>query len=63
MTLDGGSKLKVIIKNLSATGARVEYSVRTVLPDDVLLTEPTLQIKRRARVVWRGEGVAGLRFI
>lgn len=55
-------KLPVALKNISATGARVEYFTRRELPLTVTLVEPTLRIKSRARVVWQGNGVAGLAF-
>ncbi len=63
LTLGDGQKLKVVIKNLSATGAYVEFFVKTDLRGDVVLTEPTLPLKRWARVIWQRDGAAGLEFI
>ncbi len=63
LILGSGEKLSVAVKNVSNTGARIEFFVRTTLPDEVLLIEPTLNIRRRARVVWQRDGVAGLRFV
>lgn len=63
LVLGGGQRLSVIIKNLSATGARIDFFVKTDLPDEVVLNEPTLKLMTRARVVWRLEGSAGLEFI
>lgn len=63
LVFEDGRRLSVVIKNLSTTGARIEFFVRTSLPDTMVLTEPTLPLKCRARVVWQREGVAGLRFI
>jgi hypothetical protein len=59
----GGGRQTVAIKNLSDTGARIEYHTRTELPPVVMLAEPTLKLMKKARVVWQGEGVAGLEFI
>lgn len=57
-----GHRLRVIIKDLSASGARVEFFVHTTLPDSVTLVEPTMRLRRLARVAWQGNGVAGLAF-
>ncbi len=57
-----GERLSVAIKNLSESGARVEYFVRRELPAVVVLIEPALRIRRRAKVVWQRDGVAGLAF-
>ncbi|HYD88874.1 MAG TPA: hypothetical protein VEA80_15475 [Vitreimonas sp.] len=62
LILAEGEKLPVALKNISATGARVEYFTRSELPAVVILVEPTLRIKSRARVVWQRDGVAGLAF-
>lgn len=62
LILAEGERLSVAIKDLSEGGARVEYFVRRELPDFVVLIEPTLRIRRRARVVWRRDGAAGLAF-
>lgn len=63
LLLANGEKLPVALKNISATGARVEYFTRRELPEIVTLVEPTLRVKTRARVVWQAEGIAGLAFI
>jgi hypothetical protein len=57
-----GKRLAVVIKDLSDEGARIEFFQRIELPDTVILSEPTARLRRRAIVVWRKEGVAGLRF-
>lgn len=62
MCLADGEKLSVAIKNLSESGARVEYFIRRELPELVVLIEPTLRIRHRARVVWQRDGAAGLAF-
>jgi hypothetical protein len=58
-----GERLTVAIKNLSATGAKIEFFTHVELPADVTLVEPTLKLRRAAQVVWQGEGVAGLAFV
>jgi PilZ domain len=63
LLLPGGQRLSVIIKNLSDTGARIDFFVKTELPDEVVLNEPTLKLMTRARVVWRNDGAAGLEFM
>jgi translation initiation factor IF-1 len=63
LILEGGQKVTVAIKNLSPTGARIETRERMLLPDEVVLTEATLNLRRRARVVWQHDGIAGLQFI
>jgi len=63
LILANGEKLSVAVKDISVTGARVEYFTRNELPELVVLVEPTLRIKSKARVVWQREGVAGLAFV
>ncbi len=59
---EDGQRLNVAVKDLSDGGARVEFYVRTTLPDNVMLCEPTLRLRCRAKVVWQSDGVAGLAF-
>ena len=63
LILADGEKVPVALKNISANGARIEYFTRRDLPATVILVEPTLRIKSRARVVWQRDGVAGLAFV
>ena len=58
-----GERLDVILKNISATGARVEFMRDIQLSDRVYLREPTLQLSVWAYVVWQERGVAGLEFV
>jgi hypothetical protein len=58
-----GHRMAVVIKDLSDTGARVEFFQKVTLPIMVTLTEPTLRLRRLAHVVWQIDGVAGLAFI
>jgi hypothetical protein len=61
--LPSGQKLRVAIKNLSSTGARIEFLGQSELTDEVLLLAPMLELRQRARVVWQLNGAAGLHFI
>lgn len=62
LVFEDGQRLNVAVKDLSEGGARVEYYVRTTLPDVVMLCEPTLRLRCKARVVWQSDGAAGLAF-
>lgn len=57
------SSRRVTLKNFSTTGAKIETHIWTELPKFVLLTEPTLDIWCKARVVWQNHGEAGLEFV
>ncbi|GAM99857.1 hypothetical protein U91I_03512 [alpha proteobacterium U9-1i] len=63
LILADGEKQPVVVKDISATGARIEYFVRRELPDFITLVEPTLRIKSLARVIWQRDGIAGLAFV
>lgn len=58
-----GDRVEVVVKNVSDTGARVEFMRDMQLPDRVLLSEPTLRLKTWAYVVWQTRGAAGLQFV
>lgn len=59
----GGERMKVVIRDLSEGGARVEFFVRAQLPPEVVLTGTNVVLNRRASVVWQSLGVAGLKFL
>lgn len=63
LVTSGGGQQNVAVKDVSITGARIEFHTRNELPAVVLLIEPTLKLRKRARVVWQAEGIAGLQFI
>jgi hypothetical protein len=63
ITTRGGERIPVVVKNVSSTGARIEFFRDVQLGDHVLLSEPTLQIRTWAEVVWQGRGAAGLNFV
>lgn len=57
-----GEKVPVVIKNISETGARVEFFQRQPLRERLLLSESSLALRCWAEVVWEGENAVGLRF-
>jgi len=57
-----GQRLNIAVKDLSEGGARVEFYMRTTLPENVMLCEPTLRLRCHAKVVWQTENAAGLSF-
>lgn len=63
LILEDGRKFSVALKNLSETGAKVEFHNRMHLPERVMVAEPTLKLRRWARVVWQDDHAAGLAFI
>lgn len=63
LLFEDGQRLNIAVKDLSPGGARVEFYVRTTLPENVMLCEPTLRLRCRAKVVWQMEGAAGLAFL
>lgn len=63
IVFDSGQTMRVAVKNLSSTGARIEFFSHAELPSELVLHEPTMTLRRRARVVWQREGMAGLQFI
>ena len=58
-----GSRMVVVIKNLSATGARVEFVNNILLPEQVLVSEPSTGLKKWACVTWQTQGAAGIEFV
>jgi len=63
LTFITGERVDVVVKNVSDTGARVEFMRDMALPDRVLLSEPTLRLKTWAYVIWQTRGAAGLQFV
>ncbi len=63
VTTLGGERIDVVVKNISSTGARVEFLRDVSLTDRVIISEPTLRIKTWAYVVWQTRGAAGLQFV
>lgn len=63
LQLRDGTRFRVSIKDLSETGARIEFHANIDLPARVILSAPGLRLRRFARVVWREAMAAGLQFI
>lgn len=63
LTLISGERIDVVVKNVSETGARIEFLRDIILPDRVLLSEPTLRLRIWAYVAWQERGKAGLEFV
>ncbi|MEP7210159.1 MAG: hypothetical protein ABI740_04920, partial [Alphaproteobacteria bacterium] len=63
VTLSGGERMDVVVKNVSDTGLRIEFFRKVTLTDMVIIAEPTLRIRKWATVMWQTEGAAGLQFI
>ncbi|ACA18870.1 type IV pilus assembly PilZ [Methylobacterium sp. 4-46] len=56
----GDWSLTCVVRNLSLQGALVHVSSAVPLPDEVELAVDRLDLRRRARVVWRHEERVGL---
>lgn len=63
LVTSGGGRQNVALKDVSETGARIEFHTRGTLPELVVIIEPMIKLHKRARVVWQDEGVAGLEFL
>lgn len=61
--LAGGERLEVAIKNLSASGCRIEFFRQTTLTPRLTIEESSIPLSFQAEVVWQGDGAAGLRII
>lgn len=57
------SKLPVVVTNVNAKGARVEFVANFTLPGEVVLIAPILGLNRTSRIAWQKSGSAGLRFV
>jgi hypothetical protein len=62
VSLPSGGIVEVMVKDLSARGVSIE-SRGAILPDKVLIMEPSLGLNRWAEVVWQRAGHAGLKFV
>jgi hypothetical protein len=63
LTIEGYFKVRAAITDLSPRGACIAYAVRVDLPSRIVIAAPGLAMERWARVVWQGDGVAGLEFL
>ena len=62
LTFQGGERMAVVVKNISRSGARVEFVRSDRLPERVMLVEPLQGVNTWAHVTWQTMGVAGLKF-
>ncbi len=60
---EGRSTLDCVVRNMSATGARIEISDSIALPEVFDLHIPHKGRKRAARLMWRDNGVIGAEFV
>lgn len=63
VTLHDFHKIRAVIVELGASGARIHYSERTDLPFRVRINAPQLKLNCWARVVWQHNEAAGLEFL
>jgi hypothetical protein len=57
-----GQIFECAVRNVSETGACLEFPTRTALPDDFNLFIKTVKMMRRCHVVWRDDRKIGVRF-
>ncbi|MCG8442116.1 MAG: hypothetical protein MI723_09940 [Caulobacterales bacterium] len=57
-----GDEVEVVVKNVSASGARVDFRNRARLSGRVLLSSPALGLRKWCRVAWCHHGMAGICF-
>jgi hypothetical protein len=60
---DGAFTLDCVLRDLSATGARVKVPDGLAVPDTVFLVEMRAGVAYAARVVWKRHPLIGLAFI
>jgi hypothetical protein len=58
----GAAGIDCTIRNLSATGARIDVAAPLDLPDQFMLVIETDQVTRRCRPVWNAEQRIGVAF-
>jgi len=55
-----GENISVLIKNISATGVRIELPQERPLAELVLITEHSDSLRRWAEVIWQDGAASGL---
>lgn len=60
--ISGGGRLLCIVRDISATGARLSVDNPESFPAAFVLQVPMLSLVRRATVRWRGERELGVSF-
>ena len=63
LLLPMGERLPVVIKDISDTGARVEFFQNRTLEGQVRLEEQSLGLSIKAKIVWQTGSLVGLSFI
>ena len=58
----GGDKYPCIVRDISSTGAALEFSDLIRIPDEFTLIMPDDRLKLSCRVVWRRGYRVGVRF-
>lgn len=59
----GGERIDAVLKNVSATGARIDCPRAPNLPERVQLITPSNGLRKWAYVTWQTWGAAGLEFV
>jgi len=59
----GAERLAVVIKNVSSTGAKVEFFQNRDLSGRVRLVEASTGLSEEAEIAWQKGGVIGLKFV
>ncbi|KMO40613.1 hypothetical protein VP06_02610 [Methylobacterium aquaticum] len=55
-------RIPCVVRDLSATGAKINLSRRHMLPDRIWIVIPQMDVTRRAKLVWRNGEFAGIAF-
>jgi hypothetical protein len=63
LVVGGGERLPVVIKNLSQTGAKVEFFQNRELSGRVRLVEQSVNLDALGDVAWQRDGMVGLTFV
>ncbi|MCK1516035.1 PilZ domain-containing protein [Bradyrhizobium sp. 190] len=58
----GGDKYPCVVRDISSTGAALEFSDRILIPDQFTLILPDERLKLLCSVVWRRDYRVGVRF-
>jgi hypothetical protein len=58
----GSSAIDCVVRDISATGARLEVRSPLWLPDGFTLAIASDGSSKKARVIWKGEGQIGIAF-
>ncbi len=62
LVLPDSGRIPCVVRDLSATGAKINLSRRHNLPDRIWIVIPQMTVTRRATLVWRNGEFAGIAF-